>query len=344
MKPNVPGDAESMTPPTGWHGGSRPDTARGIDDASSGLTPVQRRMVVDNLPLVRHVVGRLTERMPASYSRDDLVQAGALGLIEATRRFDPELGYTFSTFAGRRIEGAVLDMIRRADWASRSVRRDERRLSAADAELQAALGRRPTDQELSESLNIGVERLHGLRADLARARLDSLDRVAEGGGHPFEAAADDVSRLERAETLDRLRSAIDVLPERHRMVIVGHFFEGRSMTELGGLLGVTQSRASQIKAEALARLRSGLETAGDDRGPGGPSGPAPSSIRSLSPSPSPSLSPSQAIGEPSAHDRSEVGPSDERTATIGGAAVSRAVATWRDRLDGPRSGNDLTSL
>jgi RNA polymerase sigma factor for flagellar operon FliA len=243
-------------------------TANSSKPTVSRLTPEQEITVEQNIPLVHHIVARMTENFPAADERDDLIQAGLVGLIEATQRFDPELGYTFSTFAGRRIEGAVLDLLRRQDWAPRSVRRNERQMQEADTILTAALGRKPSPTELGRQMGVAAEQVHAIRADVAQARVNSIFSrrrmseddasvldidvpAAEGGPHP-----DDV---EHNELMGYLRDGIRLLPERHRLVITGHFLEGRSMTELGELLGVTQSRASQLKSEALSMLKGGLD-------------------------------------------------------------------------------------
>ncbi|MEL7157671.1 MAG: sigma-70 family RNA polymerase sigma factor, partial [Actinomycetota bacterium] len=153
---------------------------------STVLTEVQRKQVMDNVPLVEHIVNRVTARLPASYSRDDLVQSGILGLISATVRFDPDHGVTFSSFAGRRIEGAIIDSLRRADWAPRSVRAYEKRLSRAEA---ANPGPDGTLVDVSHQLGIDRADLDRIRADIARARLDSLDRPVGSEGDPQPLAA-----------------------------------------------------------------------------------------------------------------------------------------------------------
>ena len=231
------------------------------------LTPPQRQMVERNIPLVEHIVKRLSARFPASYDRDDLVQTGILGLIEASTRFDPSMGIAFSTFAGRRIEGSIIDQLRRDDWAPRSVRAGERQLEQAESELTARRGGvRPDDAELSRVLGVTVTDVHRLRTRIAAASLDSLDRPV-GGGDAVTTLSETVADLSglgvEGELDDRelrayLRDAVSLLPERHRIVIVGHFLEGRSMTELGALLGVTQSRASQLKEDALRLIREGM--------------------------------------------------------------------------------------
>lgn len=243
---------------------SRVSTGRG---GIEPLSPDQREMVEQNIALVHHIVSRMTENFPAAVQREDMVQAGVVGLIEATQRFDADRGFSFSTFAGRRIEGAVLDLLRRADWAPRSVRRNERQLHEMEAGMTARLGRRPTAGELGDALGTGADHVHNLRADVAKARLNPLVVRAKGdeGEHDvtdLDLAATDVPDtldLEHQELMGYLRDGIGLLPERHRIVIVGHFLEGRSMTELGELLGVTQSRASQLKSEALGMLKSGID-------------------------------------------------------------------------------------
>lgn len=244
--------------------GSKASTGRsGVERLSSE----QREMVENNIALVHHIVSRMTENFPAAVQRDDMVQAGLVGLIEATQRFDADRGFSFSTFAGRRIEGAVLDLLRRADWAPRSVRRNERQLHEIEAGMTAQLGRRPTAEELGDALGTGSEHVHNLRADVAKARLNPLVVRAKGDDNDgdvtdLDLAATDVPDtldLEHQELMGYLRDGIGLLPERHRIVIVGHFLEGQSMTDLGELLGVTQSRASQLKSEALGMLKAGID-------------------------------------------------------------------------------------
>lgn len=243
--------------------------------ATQRLSSAECDMVEANTALVWHIVSRMAERFPSHHDRNDLVQAGMIGLIEASRRFDESRGFSFSTFAGRRIQGAVLDVLRADDWAPRSVRDFERSLNDAESILATRLGRRPTDAELQRVLEVDQERLRAARADMDRATLDSLERRLDAptdrGQTPTQIG--DASRtpapdeqVEHVETLEFLRKGVDLLPERHRLIVVGHFFEGKTMTELGEFLGVTQSRASQLKNEALTLLREGFKSArdGDD--------------------------------------------------------------------------------
>lgn len=243
------------------------------------LTPEQRDLVQRNIPLVEHIVKRLMSRFPATYERDDLVQTGILGLIEASTRFDPSQGIAFSTFAGRRIEGSIIDQLRRNDWAPRSVRAGERRLEQAEAELTAARrGAAPAEQDLAAALGLDRHEVRRLRSRIADARIDSLDRtvgrddastwLSETVPDPSGSTVD--GEIDDRELRGYLRDALALLPERHRLVVMGHFLEGRSMTELGQLLGVTQSRASQLKEDALRMMREGLRSQyRDGQGPAG---------------------------------------------------------------------------
>ncbi len=239
---------------------------------SRTITAAQRSMVEQNLPLVEHIVSRLAARFASNYSREDLVQTGVIGLIEATCRFDPDRGVAFSTFAGRRIEGSIIDMLRRDDWAPRSVRELERQVEQLDAGYRAK-GQTAKSDDIEATLGLRKGELSRLRADLSKARVDSLDRMVGGDDSSVslvETLADFMGSpvemdLDEREVLGYLRDAVRSLPERHRVVIMGYFFEGKSMTDLGALLGVTQSRASQIKEDAIRMMRSGVVAQYRDR-------------------------------------------------------------------------------
>jgi RNA polymerase sigma factor for flagellar operon FliA len=230
------------------------------------LTDEQREVVLANIPLVEHIVNRVASGLPSSYSRDDLVQTGIMGLIAAAARFDPTKGVAFSTFAGRRIEGAIIDMLRKADWAPRSLRAMERRLAIAEDREHDVTTSALVDR-VSRELGLDRDQIERLRRDIMKSRVDSLDRPVgndSGGLTPLSATlVDDTNPVEEeidgVELIGYLRDGVALLPERHRIVVIGFFFEGRTMTELGALLGVTQSRASQLKDEALTMLRQALD-------------------------------------------------------------------------------------
>jgi RNA polymerase sigma factor for flagellar operon FliA len=215
-----------------------------------------------HMPLVGHLVREMLARVPTHINRDDLLSAGYTALVAAARSFDTERGVPFARFAAARIRGALLDELRGLDWASRSVRQRARRTDGARQELTAELGRTPTVAEVAERLGCRVEDIESGDDDVRRAVLFSLqgfatatadDMVTEPGAGPEEL-------LLRRERLGYLRQAVEVLPDRLRAVITGYFFDERSMADIAAELGVTESRVSQLRAEALGLLRDGLNT------------------------------------------------------------------------------------
>ena len=229
------------------------------------LTPEARRLIEEHLPLVDHITRRVTASFPRHVEREELLRAGVLGLVEAAARFDPSKG-RFANFAGRRIEGAILDEVRRRSWAPRSVRNRARSLGQLEETLTQQLGAPPSDEVLARAAGLSPRELADHRARSARGWIDTLDRssgedgpsMAEVVADPEAKATDEV--IEEEELRAYLRSAVVNLPERHRLVIVGYFLEGRSMDELARLLGVSQSRVSQLKDYALQLMRAGIES------------------------------------------------------------------------------------
>ena len=196
-------------------------------------------------------------------SRSDLVSAGMLGLAQAARSFDPERGIAFDRFASTRIRGALLDELRGRDWASRSVRSRARGLQATQEELTNRLGRAPKPEEVARSLGVAPETVHKLVDDVHRATVLNYDSlVVEGDAESFIASNDDgpEDTLLDRERKAYLMDAVGALPERLRRVVIGYFFEERSMQDLADELGVSESRISQLRAEALLLLRDGVNS------------------------------------------------------------------------------------
>lgn len=218
-------------------------------------------LVREHLTLVQAVVADVANRVPSHVTRSDLVSAGMLGLAQAARSFDPERGIPFESFAATRIRGALLDELRGRDWASRSVRVKARRLNDAGTVLTARLGRTPTPDELAAELDVPVADIRRIVEDVDRARVVNYEGLADTGEGPARIADEHhgpedliLDRERKAYLLD----AVDALPERLRRVVVASFFEDRPMHEIGAELGVTESRVSQMRTEALALLRDGL--------------------------------------------------------------------------------------
>ena len=223
----------------------------------------EEALVRGHLPLVHYVVAEVGQHVPAYVSRDDLVSAGMAGLAQAARSFDPDRGVRFDRYAARRIRGGVLDELRQRDWATRSVRAQDRAVRQASEELAGRLGRSPTTTELAEHLGWSTDDVEALAARVHRATVVNYEALYEDGSAedvlPDGGDEPDAVLLER-ERNAYLVDAVATLPERLRRVVVGYFFEEWSMSELGAELGVTDSRISQMRAEALSLLKDGLNS------------------------------------------------------------------------------------
>lgn len=219
-------------------------------------------LVRGHLPLVGHLVREMLSRLPAHVSREDLVSAGMAALASAAKSYDPSRGTPFGSFATTRIRGALLDELRGLDWASRSVRSRARRLDTAQQELTAQLGRTPSQQELAAALGVGLDEVKSVDEDVQRAVVLSLQGFAAGTAEDMvpERTAGPEDLLLHRERIGYLHNAIEALPDRLRRVVVAYFFEERPMLEIAAELGVTESRVSQLRAEALVLLRDGLNS------------------------------------------------------------------------------------
>ena len=228
------------------------------------------QLVEANLPIVRHVVLQVAGHFPRHVDRQELARAGALGLVEAAQRFDPSRGVPFDRFAARRIRGAILDAVRAVDWAPRSVRALGRHLEAVEQELASVNGSSPTPTAIAHAMGMTPTELAAARDRVFRSVVLALehgvttssaedDDLSLGDVLADRTATEPSEALEAAELLGYLRDAVSLLPERHRMVVVGYFLDGRTSAELADLLDVTESRISQLRSEALAMLRAGLE-------------------------------------------------------------------------------------
>ncbi|MBS1847478.1 MAG: FliA/WhiG family RNA polymerase sigma factor [Actinobacteria bacterium] len=232
------------------------------------ISDAQRRALIEgHLPLVRHVVFQVAVHFPRHVDREELATAGSLGLVEAARRFDPDRGVPFDRFAARRIRGAILDAVRAADWAPRSVRNNARRLENIEQRLASELGRTPTSDEIAQALGITRQELDRLRDRLFRSVVLALEYEVNEADEEMtlvEMLRDDASvepseELEHRELLAYMRDAVALLPERHRTVVAGYFLEGRKSQALADELDVTESRISQLRSEALVMLREGIQ-------------------------------------------------------------------------------------
>lgn len=223
-----------------------------------------QELVEQYAPLVKRIARHLMARLPANVVFEDLIQAGMVGLLEALGKYDPGKGASFETYAGIRIRGAIIDEVRRGDWTPRSVHRNGRRVSEAIAQVEARTGRDATDIEVARELGVSMDNYHSLLQDSAESRLFSLDELTESGedspgeqlaGHEPEPG----QQIQAGAFKQALAKAIDQLPEREKLVLALYYDEELNLKEIGEVLGVTESRVSQIHSQAAARLRSRLK-------------------------------------------------------------------------------------
>ncbi|MFI5494057.1 sigma-70 family RNA polymerase sigma factor [Actinoplanes sp. NPDC051859] len=219
-------------------------------------------LIRENMPLVGHLVREMLFKVPAHVHRDDLASAGYAALVTAAQAFDASRGIPFGRFAAVRVRGALLDELRSMDWASRSVRARARRAEVARQELTAKLGRTPSPTELAALLGVGVSELASVDDDVQRAAVLSLQGFTAGAAEDMvtEASLNPEEMLLHRERVGYLHDAVSVLPERLRFVVEASFLQERPLVEVAAELGVTESRVSQLRTEALALLRDGLST------------------------------------------------------------------------------------
>lgn len=223
-------------------------------------------LIVHYSPLVKFVAGRVGSGLPNSVDPGDLVSSGVFGLIDAIDRFDPSRGVKFETFAAPRIRGAIYDGLRQLDWVPRSVRSKARQVENAVTALEHKLDRTPSDPELAEELQISETELARWLSAIAATTVGPLDRIMDAGFEPesessagFETPS---GAFERIETGEIMRDAVRELPEREQLVLSLYYDEGFTLAEIGDVLGVTESRVSQIHTKAVLVLRSRMSAAG----------------------------------------------------------------------------------
>jgi RNA polymerase sigma factor for flagellar operon FliA len=234
----------------------------------TGDQRVRDRLILTYAPLVKYVAGRLGSGLPAHVDDDDLVSYGLLGLIGAIERFDPERDIKFETYAIARIKGSIIDELRSMDWVPRSVRSRAREIERAIGELEARLGRAPTDEEISAKVGISQEELDESLSEISRTSIAALDELwtVSAGGDQI-ALIDTIedtqgpnpqSALAETELKEAVGEAIARLPEREKLVVTLYYYEELTLREIGEVLGVTESRVSQLHTKAILRLKARL--------------------------------------------------------------------------------------
>lgn len=223
-----------------------------------------RLNVEDYAHLVKRIAHHMMARMPASVQVDDLIQAGMIGLLEAAQKFDGTKGASFETYAGIRIRGAIVDEMRRGDWAPRSVHRNTRRVSQAMSEVETLTGRAARDYEVAEAMGVSIGEYYDIVKDSASTKLYSLDEAHEEDEGKILSQESNSSMSKPSESVHKdllhqaMVSAIDGLPEREKMVLSLYYEQELNLKEIGLVLGVSESRISQIHSQATARLRTRL--------------------------------------------------------------------------------------
>lgn len=232
---------------------------------ANGSQEARKALIERYAHLVTITAGRLFGPLPAGIEKDDLISAGSIGLIKAVDQFDPNRGIKFETYAITLIRGAILEMLRSDDWVPRLVRDQQKQLKQAYQRLESRLGRPATEEEVAQELGISLEQLDKLLTNIGRTTLLSLDDIKLGteqqrlgdlvpaeGPSPLEA----VTMRERKRVL---AEAVERLPEREKLVMALYYREGLTFKEIGMVLTVSESRAYQLHAQAVTRLRSYLE-------------------------------------------------------------------------------------
>lgn len=229
---------------------------------------IRDRVVLEHLPLVRAIAVRVHENLPVHVDLDDLVHAGIMGLFDAATKYDSEKNVAFSSYAKHRIKGAILDSLRQLDWASRDLRRRHKQVEAATRDLATQLQRNPTEDEVASKLGVEVDRWRQMMVDLRNVGLVSAStRSSDNEDLPapeFPTSPDTHpdSICAKEELRSMLATAMRTLPERYQKVVMYYYANELTMKEIGGMLGINESRVSQIHKAALEKMANALAQAG----------------------------------------------------------------------------------
>jgi len=214
-------------------------------------------LVVRHAELVKRIAYHLAGRLPASVEVNDLIQAGMLGLLEAASHYAADRGASFETYAGIRIRGAMIDALRKLDWAPRSVHRRAREAAAAMRQIEVEHGREARDAEVAERMGVTIEQYHRVMHDASSCQLASLDE-GPTATDVADRSADPLQQAQSGEFREALAAAIAGLPERERLVMSMYYDDELNLKEIGAVLKVTESRVCQLHGQALVRLKARL--------------------------------------------------------------------------------------
>ena len=229
----------------------------------------REQMILEHLKQVESIAKRICRKIPACIELDDLISAGVLGLINAIEKFNPEQGVKLKTFAEHRIRGAILDSLRDLDWAPRDLRRKNRNMQTVCGSLEQRLGRAASDEEKSDALGINLKELHRLTDCIERMHMRSLETMLHAEDNKttalnncvVDSSGDCPSKVyEKHEMRAIMAAAINDLPKRERLVVCLYYYEQITMMQIAGIMGVNESRISQMHARAMQRLRTRLHS------------------------------------------------------------------------------------
>jgi RNA polymerase sigma factor for flagellar operon FliA len=245
-----------------------------LEYKKTGDAALRERLILHYSPLVKYVAGRVGVGLPPNIEQADLVSYGIFGLIDAIDKFDLERSIKFETYAISRIRGAIIDELRAIDWIPRSVRYKAREVEKAYAKLEAELHRTPSESEVASELGIKLDELHQIFSQVSFVNVVALDELLSVGGEKGDKlslvdtledtkAEDPVLAFESEETKFLLAKAINMLPEREKIVVTLYYYEGLTLAEIGQVLGVTESRICQMHTKAVLQLRGKLADSKD---------------------------------------------------------------------------------
>jgi RNA polymerase sigma factor FliA len=276
-RPHADGAGTKRTPQPGTAPAGVPEELLRIwaDFKSTGSGEARELLILHYAPLVKYVASRVATGLPASVEQADLVSYGMFGLIDALEKFELDRGIKFETYAIPRIRGAIIDELRSLDWVPRSVRFKHREFEKAYAEVESRLKRAPTDREIAEHLGISLGELHDIVTQISSVSILALDEPVSVGSDRGEtislmdtltdvAHGDLIEGLEGDEMRAMLSAAINQLSDREKIVVTLYYFEGLTLSEIGDVLGVTESRVCQIHTKAVGQLRIRLTDTSED--------------------------------------------------------------------------------
>jgi len=239
----------------------------------TGDLEVREKLILNSLPIVKRIAERLALRLPPHLDTEDLINAGIIGLLNAIEKYDPDKGTSFLSYASIRVRGAILEELRKLDFAPRRLRKLEREIREAYTKLEQKLGRSPQEREVAEYLGFSIEKLRRALQEISCLAFISLEEITEDESNtrPNRFLEDPESEkafndVEFEEIKRALAKAIDELGERERLVLTLYYYEELTMKEIGEIIGVTETRVCQIHSKAIIKLKSKLEKMGVDKG------------------------------------------------------------------------------